>query len=63
MKSTLLLGIGKFIKEIDKALPKRYTRTLYNALIYIEAAVLIQLRTGILRLNYYLHKIKAVEME
>ena len=61
VKSTLPLGIGKFTKEIDKALPGRQTRTLYDALTYTEAAVLVQLRTGISRLNHYLHKINAAE--
>ena len=63
MKSTLSLGIGKFTKEIDKALPERHTQTLYDALIYTEAAVLVQLRTGISRLNHYLYKINAAETE
>ena len=63
MKSTLLLGIGKFIKEIDKALSERHTQTLYDALIYTEAAVLVQLWTGISRLNHYLHKINTAETE
>ncbi|KAH8193541.1 hypothetical protein TruAng_012292 [Truncatella angustata] len=47
-------NIGAFSKRIDIALPGRYTRLLYDALSWKEASVLVQLRTGMARLNYYL---------
>ena len=48
------------LKRIDKALPGRHTRTLYDQLSSKEAGVLAQLRTGMARLNAYLHRIEAV---
>ena len=53
--------VGKFLKRIDKALPGKHTRKLYDNLSRIDAAILAQLRTGICRLNAYLHKITAAE--
>jgi hypothetical protein len=51
--------IGKHSKRVDAALPGKYTRRLYDKLSWKEASVLAQLRTGIARLNGYLHRIKA----
>lgn len=54
---------GKFLQRIDKALPGKHIRKLYNALKRIDAAILAQLRTNISRLNTYLHKIKVAETD
>ena len=51
--------IGKHSKRIDKALPGKHTRKLYDKLSWKEASVLAQLRTGMARLNGYLHRINA----
>jgi hypothetical protein len=60
---TLPNGVGKHLKKIDTALPGRHTRTLYDALGRREANMLAQLRTGMARLNGYLHRIGAVESD
>ena len=52
---------GKFIKELDKALPGKHTRLLYDKLARNDASILSQLRTGMSRLNTYLVKIAAAE--
>jgi hypothetical protein len=51
--------IGKYSREMDTALPGKHTRTLYDTLQRKEASVLAQLRTGMARLNGYLHQIGA----
>ncbi|KJZ69627.1 hypothetical protein HIM_10990 [Hirsutella minnesotensis 3608] len=56
-------GVGKHSKRIDKALPGKHTRKLYDELTRKESEVLVQLRTGKSRLNSYLRKIGAVESE
>jgi hypothetical protein len=56
-------GVGKYSREIDKALPGKHTRTLYDSLRRREASVLAQLRTGMARLNGYLHQIGASESD
>ena len=53
-------SVGAFSKRINNALPGKHTRLLYDPLSSREAAILSQLRTGILRLNYYLAQIGAV---
>jgi hypothetical protein len=45
--------IGKHLQKIDKALPGKHTTKLYNALNRTAAAILVQLRTNISRLNTY----------
>ena len=57
--TTLPDKIGKFSKRVDKALPGKHTKKLYDQLNRTEAAVLVQLRTGMARLNGYLHRIAA----
>ena len=52
---------GKFTKKLDKALPGKHTRLLYDKLSRSDASILSQLRTGMSRLNTYLVKIVAVE--
>ncbi|KMQ81479.1 hypothetical protein RF55_26204 [Lasius niger] len=60
---TLPEGVGKYSKRIDTALPGRHTRTLYDGLKRKEADVLVQLRTGMARINSFLHKIGAIESD
>jgi hypothetical protein len=54
---------GKYSTTIDMALPGKHTRTIYDLLKRKEADVLIQLRTGMARLNSFLHNIGAVESD
>lgn len=56
-------GVGKYSKEIDTALPGKHTRTLYDGLTRREASVLVQLRTGMARLNGYLHQIGVADSD
>jgi len=58
---TLPGGVGKHLKKLDTAIPGRHTRKLYDALGRAEAGVLVQLRTGMARLNGYLHRIGAAD--
>jgi hypothetical protein len=51
--------VGKHSKRVDIALPGKHTRRLYDELPWKEASVLAQLRTGMARLNSYLHRINA----
>jgi hypothetical protein len=60
---TLPEGVGKHLKKLDAAIPGRHTRKLYDALGRVEACVLVQLRTGMARLNGYLHRIGAVDTD
>jgi ribonuclease HI len=53
-------NVGAFSKRIDIALPGRHTRLLYDALSWKEASILVQLRTGMARLNHYLAQIGAI---
>ncbi|KAL0764692.1 hypothetical protein CaCOL14_012808 [Colletotrichum acutatum] len=53
-------NIGAYSKKIDVALPGRHTRELYDGLSWKEASILVQLRTGMARLNWYLHQIGAI---
>jgi ribonuclease HI/exonuclease III len=52
-------NVGQHSKRIDKALPGKHTRRLYEGLSWKKATVLAQLRTGMARLNTYLHRINA----
>ena len=52
-------NIGRFSKRIDQALPGKHTKKMYDHLTRKEAGVLVQLRTGMARLNDYLHLINA----
>ena len=56
-------GVGKYSKRIDKALPGKHTRALYDSLIRQESDILVQLRTGMTRLNRYLHTIGATDSD
>ncbi len=50
--------VGSHSKRVDAALPGKHTRQLYDRLAWREARVLAQLRTGMARLNAYLHRIR-----
>jgi hypothetical protein len=62
-QGTLLDGVGRYSKTIDKALPGQHTRRLYDAIKRRESNVLAQLRTGMARVNSYLHKIGAADTD
>ncbi|EAQ90175.1 hypothetical protein CHGG_06794 [Chaetomium globosum CBS 148.51] len=49
--------VGAHSKRVDAALPGKHTQLLYDHLSHKEAAKLAQLRTGMARLNGYLHRI------
>ena len=55
--SKLLPKVGAFTKRIDRALPGKHTFMLYDKITKPEARMLAQLRTGMIRLNSYLHRI------
>ncbi|KAM9874683.1 reverse transcriptase [Verticillium dahliae] len=54
-------SVGRYSKRIDEALPGRHTRAIYDSLKREESGVLVQLRTGMIRLNSYLHRIGATD--
>ena len=56
-------SVGSYSKQLDKALPGKHTRTLYDALKRRESDILVQLRTGMARVNKYLHRIGAAETD
>jgi hypothetical protein len=60
---TLLEVVGKHMKKIDMALPRQHTRILYNSLGRKKAGVLARLRTGMARLNRYLHHIDVADSD
>ncbi|KAJ3454423.1 hypothetical protein MRS44_018317 [Fusarium solani] len=55
--------VGGYSKRIDRALPGKHTKALYDILKRQEADVLSQLRTGMARINSYLSKIGAAESD
>ena len=54
-------GVGKYSKHVDTALPGKHTRELYDQLNRRESDILVQPRTGMARLNGFLHRIGAVD--
>ena len=56
-------SVGKYSKRIDKALPGKHTRAIYDSLKREESDVLAQLRTGMVRLNSYLRRIGATDSD
>ena len=62
-KETLPEGVGKYSRRMDTALPGKHTRLLYDSFKRLEACALAQLRTGMARLNGYLHRIEAAESD
>jgi hypothetical protein len=59
----LLEDVGRHIKQVDAALPGKHTRQLYDGLLWNEATVLAQLRTGMVRLNGYLYWINVAQID
>lgn len=59
-KVEIAKNTGLHSNRVDKALPGKHTRKLYNDLKREDATILSQLRTGKCRLNGYLHRIGAV---
>ena len=57
------VSVGKFIKEVDKALPGKHTRLLYDDLTKSKSAVLVQLHSGKCQLNEYLATISGSDPE
>jgi hypothetical protein len=55
--------VGEYTRKFDTALPGKHTRLLYNSFNRTEADILVQLRTGMSRLNRYLHRINAVNTD
>ena len=55
--------VGKYTTDMDRALPGRHVRQLYDSLTNSEASILAQLRTGMARLNGYLYRIGVAETE
>ena len=51
---------GRFTERIDKSLPRKHVRLLYDNLNRKDATLLSQLRTGKYRLNSYLATITVV---
>jgi ribonuclease HI len=54
---------GEYTKKLDTALPGKHTYFLYNSFKRAEASILAQLRTGMTKLNGYLHRIGASETD
>jgi hypothetical protein len=54
---------GQHLQRIDTALPRPHIRRIYNSLKRKQANILVQLRTGIARLNGYLYRIGVVETD
>jgi ribonuclease HI len=55
--------VGKYTTKLDSALPGKHTYLLYNSFNSTGASILAQLRTGMARLNGYLHCIGAAESD
>jgi hypothetical protein len=55
-KRELPNGTGKYTTGLDRALPGKHTKLLYDSFERMEAYILAQLRTGMARLNEYLHE-------
>ena len=56
-KVTLPPDVGKHSRDVDAALPGKHTKEIYDTLSKKEAGILAQLRTGMARVNGYLHRI------
>jgi ribonuclease HI len=52
-------NVGAYSKTVDTALPGKHTRILYDGCSSKEAKILSQLRSGMARVNAYLHQIGA----
>jgi hypothetical protein len=58
-----LKDISKHSQDVDTALLGKHTKELYNTLNKKEAGILAQLRTGMARINGYLHRIGACDTD
>ncbi|KAI8401336.1 hypothetical protein FOFC_18205 [Fusarium oxysporum] len=56
-------SVGGYSKRLHKALPGKHTRMLYDALKRHESDILVQLRTGMARVNTYLRRTGAAETD
>ena len=56
-KTALPKDIGSYSRDVDVALPVKHTKEIYNTLNKNEASLLAQLRTGMVRIYSYLHRI------
>jgi hypothetical protein len=54
---------GKHLQKNDKALPEKHTIKLYNVLNRTAAAILVQLRTNVSRLNTYLSEMNILDTD
>jgi hypothetical protein len=54
-RRTLNTKAGQHLQRIDTALPGPHIRRIYDSLKRKQANILVQLRTGMARLNGYLH--------
>jgi hypothetical protein len=61
--SSIVDDVGRFTRGLDLALPGPHTQKIYDAVGRKGASVLAQLRTGMARLNGYLHRIGATESQ
>jgi hypothetical protein len=55
--------VGEYTRKLDTALPEKHTRLLYDSFKRTDASILAQLRTRMIRLNGYLHRIGASETD
>ena len=55
--------VGEYTRKLDAALLGKHTYFLYNSFKRAEATILAQLRTGMAKLNGYLHRIGASETD
>ncbi|KAJ0132998.1 C2H2 type master regulator of conidiophore development brlA [Fusarium oxysporum f. sp. albedinis] len=62
-QQTLPDRVGGYSKRIDRALPGKHTKALYDRLKRRDADMLSQLRTGMAMINSYLSKIGAAESD
>ncbi|KJZ70622.1 hypothetical protein HIM_09977 [Hirsutella minnesotensis 3608] len=62
-QDTLPERVGKYSKRVDKARPGTHVRDLYDIVNRQEADTLVQLRTGMSRLNTFLHRIGATDSD
>jgi len=54
---------GTYLLRLDKELPGKNTRKMYNKTNKTNASILAQLRTNIPRLNSYLRRIEVTETD
>ncbi|KAH7460214.1 hypothetical protein FOMA001_g13089 [Fusarium oxysporum f. sp. matthiolae] len=62
-RMTLPGGVGGYSKQLDKALPGKHTRILYDSLKRRESDILVRRRTGMAGVSNYMHRIGATETD